>query len=76
VAQPNLVRHINERESSWLKKKFPLITTSAIIAAQPYPAALSLQPALPSETNLDWGFGLNRTRAALDELKKRGPAKP
>jgi hypothetical protein len=39
-----------------LKKIFPLTATSAIIVAQPDQAARNLQPALPSETNLDWGF--------------------
>jgi hypothetical protein len=38
------------------KKIFPLAGTSAIIVAQPDQAARSLQPALLSETNLDWGF--------------------
>ena len=52
-----------------VKKIFPVTATSAIIVAQPDQAAPNLQPDLPSETNLDWGFGLNRTKAALDELR-------
>jgi hypothetical protein len=38
------------------KKIFPVTATSAIIVAQPDQGARSLQPALPSETNLDWSF--------------------
>jgi hypothetical protein len=77
VAQPDLVRKHQQAGKFLRKKIFSLLRTSAIIVAQPDQAALSLQPALPSETNTNWGFGLNRTKAALDELGKiRGPAKP
>jgi hypothetical protein len=70
MAQADIVRKHRQAGKVLCKKIFPLFRTSAIIVAQPDPAALSLQPALPSRTNLDWGFGLNRTRAALDELRK------
>lgn len=71
MAQPDPVRKHQQAGKILCKKIFPLLRSSAIIVAQPDPVALNLQPALPSEANLDWGFGLNRTRAAVDELKKR-----